>query len=185
MPQLDGQPRAYLSIKFPLRGPGIHEGTIGGVSIDITPIKEASAATAAMQEELIEAQRATIRELACPLLPIADGAIAMPLVGAIDDARAQRILEVLLTGITAHTARIAILDITGVRAVDTQVADILVRAANAARLLGTQLVLTGIQPAIARTIIELGADLRGMVTKATLRDGIAHALARTPTKRVA
>jgi PAS domain S-box-containing protein len=181
----NGKPMTYLSIKFPLRGPGIHEGTIGGVSVDVTPIKEAAAATAAMQEELIEAQRATIRELACPLLPITAGAIAMPLVGAIDDARAQRILEVLLNGITAHAARVAILDITGVRAVDTQVADILVRAASAARLLGTQMVLTGIQPAIARTLIELGADLRGMVTKATLRDGIAHALARTPTRCVA
>jgi len=100
----------------------------------------------------------------------------MPLVGGIDAARAQQIIEALLDGITRYAARAAILDVTGVRVVDTHVAHALVQAAQAASLLGTRVVLTGMSPAIARTLVELGADLQGIATVSTLRAGIDWAV---------
>lgn len=174
VPGPDG-PRTYVTVKFPIfDGDVVH--ALGVTCTDITPLKKAQAAQAALQAQVIDAQRSVIRELLTPLLPIAPGVVAMPLVGAVDSSRAQQILETLLEGIVAHQATIAILDITGVKVVDTLVAQALVRTAQAARLLGAQVVLTGIQPAIAQTLVTLGADLSAVVTHGTLQGGIAHAL---------
>jgi rsbT co-antagonist protein RsbR len=137
----------------------------------------------ALQQQVIEAHRDALRELSTPLLPIADRVLAMPLIGAIDPARSQRILEVLLQGIVEQQAQVAILDITGVREVDAQVADALVRVVKAAGLLGAGVVLTGISPAVARALVGSGADLGTTVTLGTLQSGIAYALARAPLRR--
>ncbi|AUX20959.1 anti-anti-sigma factor [Sorangium cellulosum] len=168
--------RTFFSIKFPVGGDGIPEGSIAGISVDITGVKAAEREREAARDELIAAQQDTIRELVTPLLPIAEGVLVMPLIGFVDDSRADRILEALLHGVEQHAAHIAIIDITGVKSVDVQVAEMLVEAARAAGLLGAKVVLTGIQPAIARTLIELGVDLQGVVTAGTLRGGIAYAL---------
>jgi anti-anti-sigma regulatory factor len=149
---------------------------VGTVAIDVTREQEAEDERAVLHEKVIAAQEATIRELTTPLLPIARGVVAMPLVGMIDEARAQQIIEVLLEGITRHGASAAILDITGVRVVDTHVAHALVQAAQAASLLGTRVVLTGMSPAIARTLVDLGADLQSVATVGTLEAGIAWAV---------
>lgn len=133
---------------------------------------------AAMQEQVIAAQQATLRELSTPLMPIADGVVAMPLIGAIDSARAQQIMETLLYGVVEHHAHVAIIDITGVKVVDTQVAGALMRAAQAARMLGAQAILTGISPEIAQTLVHIGVELREVITKATLQEGIDYALKR-------
>lgn len=134
-----------------------------------------------MQEQIIAAQQATLRELSTPLMPIADGVIAMPQIGAIDTMRAQQIMETLLNGVAEYRAQVAIIDITGVKVVDTQVAGALVRAAQAARMLGAQVVLTGISPEIAQTLVHIGAELRDMTTRATLQEGIDYALKRRGT----
>ncbi|WP_437571730.1 PAS domain-containing protein [Sorangium sp. So ce542] len=173
-----GGERTYFTIKFPVWGEGIPEGSMAGVSLDITRVKEAEREREAARDELIAAQQDTIRELVTPLLPIAEGVLVMPLIGFFDSARAGRIIETLLQGVERHAARIAIIDITGVKAVDERVAEMLVHAARAAGLLGAEVVLTGIQPAIARTMIELDIDLRGLVTEGTLQGGIAYALKR-------
>lgn len=136
--------------------------------------------TLAVQEQVIQAQQAILRELSTPLLPIADGVVAMPLIGAIDSARAQQILEALLEGVSRHRAKIAIIDITGVKVVDTQVASALIRAAQAAGLLGAQVVLTGISPEIAQTLVQIGVTMQGLVTRATLQEGVAYALRSQP-----
>jgi len=146
------------------------------LSRDVTRQKRAERERQAMQEQIIQAQQVAIRELSTPLVPIADGVVAMPIIGTIDTLRAQQIMETLLQGIAEHQARIAILDITGVRVVDTQVAGALIRAARASSLLGAQVVLTGISPAIAQTLVHIGAELREMVTRPTLQEGIAYAL---------
>jgi anti-anti-sigma regulatory factor len=86
------------------------------------------------------------------------------------------VLEALLAGVVAHQASMVIIDVTGVPVIDTHVANGLVQAAQAVRLLGAQTILTGIQAAIARTLVDIGADLGGVVTKSTLQSGIAHAL---------
>jgi rsbT co-antagonist protein RsbR len=125
---------------------------------------------------VIEAQRAALRELSTPLVPLADGVIAMPLIGTIDSVRAHEVMEKLLDGIISLRARTAILDITGVKVVDTMVADALLKVARAARLFGAHVILTGIGPDVARSLGQIGADLSGIVTLGTLQSGIAHAL---------
>jgi rsbT co-antagonist protein RsbR len=146
------------------------------VSIDMTRQIAAEHERTQLQEEIIEAQRAALRELSTPLIPIAENVIAMPLVGSIDSSRAQQIMETLLEGIAEQQADVAILDITGVRVVDTQVANALLRAAQAAKLLGTRVILTGIRAEVAQTLVGLGADMSSITTAATLQAGVALAL---------
>jgi rsbT co-antagonist protein RsbR len=145
---------------------------------DISERKQAEAEQTRLQEQVIDAQRAALRELSTPLMPLTDNVVAMPLVGAIDSARIQQIMEALLEGISEHQSEIALLDITGVQVVDTQVADGLIRAAQAVRLLGAEIVLTGIGATMAQTLVHLGADMGGITTRGTLQDGIAYAMAR-------
>jgi anti-anti-sigma regulatory factor len=118
----------------------------------------------------------TILELSAPLLPLLPGVLVLPLVGAIDSLRAGRMLEAELEAITVHRATVVLVDITGVPIVDTSVALQLIRAADAAKLLGCQTVLVGVRPEIAQTLVGLGIDLRGISTRATLADGLETAL---------
>lgn len=127
-------------------------------------------------QEIIEVQRQALRELSTPVVPISDEIIAMPLIGSIDTARAQQIMEGLLMVISRHQAEVVIIDITGVPVVDTGVANHLLQTARAARLLGARVVLTGIAPEVAQTIVSLGVELSGIVTKSNLQSGIEYAL---------
>jgi rsbT co-antagonist protein RsbR len=132
---------------------------------------------AALDRELIRTQAAALAELSTPLIPISDTVMVMPLIGAVDSRRAQQVIDTLLHDVQASRTQIAILDITGVPIVDTQVANVLLRAAQAVKLLGARVVLTGIRPEVAQTLVGLGLDLSGIVTRATLQTGIAFALA--------
>lgn len=155
------------------------DGTAGGLigtMVDISEQKRAAAESAALQQQVIDAQQQALRELSTPLIPIADTVVIMPLIGAIDKQRAQHMQETLLQGVAAHHVDTAILDITGVKVIDTQVANAFVQTAQAVRLLGAQVVLTGIQPAIAQTLVTLGVDLGDLVTFGSLQAGIAYAL---------
>ena len=131
-----------------------------------------------LQQQIIDAQRAALRELSTPLLPLANGVIAMPLLGTIDSNRAQQVMETLLEGVSSHHAETAILDITGVQILDTQIANVLIQAAQAVNLLGAQVILTGIRPTMAQTLVSLGIDLSSIVTRSTLERGIAYALGK-------
>lgn len=166
----DGGPRQFLGF--------VHDITEAKArETDLRASKErAEDQRVAMQAQIIAMQEATIRELESPLLPIAKGVVVMPLVGEINEARALQIIENLLTGIARSQASVVILDITGVRSVDDKVATVLLQAAGAARLLGTRVVLTGASPNIAVILVNLGADLSGIVTLGTLQAGIAWAL---------
>jgi len=130
-----------------------------------------------LQDEMIQMQATALEQLSTPLIPISDDILVMPLIGRIDSWRAQKIMETLLQGLVANQARVAILDITGVPVVDSAVAQGLLRAAQAAKLLGAQVVLTGIRPEVAQTVVGIGADLRGIVTYSTLQNGISAVLA--------
>jgi rsbT co-antagonist protein RsbR len=176
----DGTQEWFETHKIPLHD---QDGAVVGVLGTYANITERRRAEAAiqqshMQQEIIAAQQAALRELSTPLIPIMDGVVAMPLIGAIDSARAQQIMETLLEGIGEQHANLAILDITGVRVVDTQVANALIRTAQAAQLLGARVVLTGITPEVAQTLVQLGVDLSSVTTRSTLQSGIAFALAR-------
>jgi rsbT co-antagonist protein RsbR len=129
-------------------------------------------------EEAIRAQNATMAELSTPLIPISDEVMVMPLIGTVDSRRAQQVMEALLEGIAERGAATAILDITGVPVVDTQVANALIRAAQAVKLLGAEVILTGIRPEVAQTLVGLGADLQAITTLSSLQSGIAYATQR-------
>ncbi|WP_437664941.1 PAS domain-containing protein [Sorangium sp. So ce1182] len=146
-----------------------------GVTIDITARKEAAQEQARLREEIIQSQARLLAELSTPLIPLSDGVVAMPLIGSLDRARAERVLDTLLHGIGASGARVAILDITGVPTVDEQVAEALLKTARGVQLLGAEVVLTGIRPEVAQALVALGAELTGIVTRGTLQDGIRYA----------
>lgn len=148
---------------------------------DITERKQAEAERTQLQEAIIRAQAAALEELATPLIPISDQTVVMPLIGAIDTRRAQQMVAALLHGVEAQRASIAILDITGVPIIDTQVAHSIIQAAQAVRLLGAQVVLTGIRPEVAQTLVSLGVDLRQIATHSSLESGIAYAFAAITT----
>lgn len=128
-----------------------------------------------MQQETIAAQRLLIRELSTPIIPISDDILIMPLIGALDSVRATQVIESLLQTIVEHGARFMIIDITGIAVVDTAVAHHLLQAARAIQLLGAQIVLVGISPEVAQTMIGLGIDFSSLITHATLQTGLAFA----------
>lgn len=173
----------FAGTLFPVRNANGTIGYVASLYQDITSQMEAKQEQArlaarleeqayerlALQDQIIATQQAALRELSTPLIPLTEGIVLMPLIGAIDSSRAQRIMETLLEGIAFYQAETAILDISGVRVVDTQVADALLRAAKAAKLLGTQVFLTGISPEVAQTITHLGADMQDIRTLANLQ----------------
>ena len=152
-------------------------GTVG-VRTDITELRRAEELRrqSAEQEATIRGQAALLAELSTPILRIAPGAIVLPLVGSLDSFRAGRIVEALLASVAEQRAELVILDITGVPLVDTQVANALLQAARAVQLLGARTVLTGIRPDVAQTIVALGVDLSGIVTRADREGGVSYAL---------
>jgi anti-anti-sigma regulatory factor len=143
---------------------------------DITAEKQRQFAEQQYKEEIIEQQTAALAEMSTPLLTISDTTVVMPLVGAVDSRRVGQIMDTLLQGVSVSRASIVILDITGVAVVDTQVANAFIRASQAVSLLGAQVVLTGIRPEVAQTLVQLGVDLRSIITRGTLQDGITYAL---------
>jgi PAS domain S-box-containing protein len=144
-----------------------------GIAHDLTERKRDAEERARLQEQIIQAQAATLAELSTPLIPISDDVLVMPLVGGIDSQRAQQVIETLLHGIEERSARVALLDITGVPMVDTQVAQALLQAAQSVRLLGARVVLTGIRPEVAQMLVGLGVNMREIETHSTLQSGIA------------
>lgn len=124
-------------------------------------------------------QSATIRELSTPVLQIWDDILVLPLIGVVDTARARQIVDDLLSAISKSQAAVAILDITGVPVVDTGVADHLLRTMQAVRILGAEVLLTGVTPANAQTLVRLGVDLSSVVTKGTLVAGLKWAMQKT------
>ena len=133
---------------------------------------------AAAREQIIADQAASMLELSTPVIRLWEGVIAVPLVGALDSARTQLVMEKLLETLVATGADHAVLDITGVSTVDTEVAQHLLKTVAAARLLGAECIVSGIRPQVAHTIVSLGIEFGDIATKATLADALAHALDR-------
>lgn len=118
-----------------------------------------------------------IRQASTPIAPVVDGILVVPLVGVFDAFRAEILTEKLLQSVTTARARVVILDITGVPVFDAEAAQLVIRLAQAVRLLGSEMMLVGVSSEIARTIVELGVDLKGLKTLGTLQTGLAQALA--------
>jgi rsbT co-antagonist protein RsbR len=130
------------------------------------------------REQTIVRQQEEMLELSTPVVKLWDGVLALPLIGTLDSARTQVVMESLLTAIVETNSQVAIIDITGVPTVDTLVAQHLIKTITAARLMGADCYLSGIRPAIAQTIVHLGIDLIDVQTKAKLSDAFALALQR-------
>ena len=174
--EIDGETRDFLTMQFPLYDEQGAPYAICGVSTDITALKRAERERQMLQTEVIAAQQAILREMSTPLIPLADGIVLMPLIGSLDSSRALQVMETLLEGIARYVASIAILDITGLPAMDAQVANALLQATKAVKLLGSEVVLTGISPSVAQTLLSIGADLSAIRTPGTLQSGIAYAM---------
>jgi rsbT co-antagonist protein RsbR len=126
-------------------------------------------------QALSDRQRLQLMEVATPVIRLWDGVVAVPLIGTLDSARSQVVMETLLNAVVDQHARFAILDITGVPTVDSLVAQHLMKTVAAARLMGAQCIVSGIRPAIAQTIVHLGLDL-DVITRASLSDALRYAL---------
>jgi rsbT co-antagonist protein RsbR len=131
------------------------------------------------REEVIARQQQDMLELSTPVVKLWEGILALPMIGTLDSARTQVVMETLLQKIVETGSGIAIIDITGVPTVDTLTAQHLLKTVTAARLMGAECIISGIRPQIAQTIVHLGVELTGVVTKATLADAFAIALDRT------
>lgn len=131
------------------------------------------------REQVIHQQQQDMLELSTPVVTLWDGIVALPLIGTLDSARTQVVMETLLKRIVETGAAIAVIDITGVPTVDTLTAQHLLKTVTAARLMGAECIISGIRPQIAQTIVHLGVDLGDIITKATLADAFRVALSRS------
>jgi len=132
----------------------------------------------ASREAVIRRQQEELLELSTPVVKLWDGVLALPMIGTLDSQRTQVVMESLLQRIVDTGSEIAIIDITGVPTVDTLVAQHLLKTVTAIRLMGADCIISGVRPQIAQTIVHLGLDLQGVVTKANLADALALALRR-------
>ena len=128
------------------------------------------------REEVIQRQQQELLELSTPVVKLWEGVLAVPMIGTLDSSRTQLVMESLLTRIVETGSELAIIDITGVPTVDTLVAQHLLKTVTAIRLMGADCIISGIRPQIAQTIVHLGIDLQGIVTKATLADALSLAM---------
>ncbi|WP_437753572.1 PAS domain-containing protein [Sorangium sp. So ce1389] len=173
----------YMTTKFALRDDEGKATGVCGISADITERVRAEEQNLRLHEQMFRVREETLRSISTPLLPIAAGVLVMPLVGDMTRERADQVIEVLLHGISDQQARIALLDVTGMPEAGEEVTDALVRAARSVRLLGAEVVITGIRPSVAQALVGLEADLGGIVTKGTLERGVAYALSRRAQQR--
>lgn len=130
------------------------------------------------REEIIKRQQEEMLELSTPVVKVWAGILALPMIGTLDSARSQVVMESLLQSLVDTNSEIAIIDITGVPAVDTKVAQHLLKTVAAARLMGAECIISGIRPQIAQTMVHLGVAFGDVVTKATLADALAYAFKR-------
>jgi rsbT co-antagonist protein RsbR len=137
-----------------------------------------------VREDTIRRQQEEMLELSTPVVKLWEGVLALPLIGTLDSARTQVVMESLLEAIVQTNSKVAIIDITGVPTVDTVVAQHLLKTVTAARLMGADCIISGVRPQIAQTIVHLGINLLDITTKATLSDAFSIALQRTGFKFV-
>jgi rsbT co-antagonist protein RsbR len=154
----------------------LDEDMVIWVGRDITERKRTDQEQVRLREQIIRAQAEMLAELSTPLIALNDQVLVMPIIGVMDQQRAQGLLTTLLEGIKNQRAAVVIIDITGVPRLDTQVVYILIHAGQSVQLLGTQVVLTGMRADMVQELVTMGIDLGEIVTRSTLQSGISYAL---------
>jgi len=173
----DGEEKWLSATKVPFYDKkGNVMGTLG-ITRDVTRLKSLELEKA----KKIEAQKEELEVLSTPVIDIWEGILTVPVLGVLDSERASRIAEALLTQIVEERAFAAIIDISGISAVDSAVADLLIRTAKAVRLVGAEAILTGVGVEVAQTIADLGIEMEGLKTMATLRDGLKYSINKKKT----
>ncbi len=175
----DGRITWVSTTKVPRYGKKGNVIGILGISRDVTEKK----LWEEEREKKLEAQREELMELSTPVIDVWEGVLTVPILGSLDSERASRISESLLTQIVEEKAAVAIIDISGISAVDSAVADRLIRTAKAVRLVGAEAILTGVGVEIAQTIADLGIDMGSLKTMATLKDGLRYVISRKNIKK--
>ena len=177
-----------FSLKRPwfarIRGAAVDAAALGDATWVVTELVDklgmhTIAAFQKSREDVIARQQEEMLELSTPVVKLWDGVVALPMIGTLDSARTQIVMESLLQRIVETGSEIAIIDITGVPTVDTLVAQHLLKTVTAIRLMGADCIISGIRPQIAQTIVHLGVELDGVTTKATLADALALAFKRS------
>jgi rsbT co-antagonist protein RsbR len=160
---------------LPVRGASGRVELLVAISLNVD---EQRRTELALREKLaeIEAQQRTIRELSTPIVEVWDRVLTLPILGIVDAARATEIMDDLLQAVTRSRARFAILDLTGVKEIDTATAGHLLGLVRAIRLLGAEGIVTGVHPNLAQTLVNLGVDLQGLVVRASLREALVHCI---------
>lgn len=174
----DHDRRSLEGIMVPMHDSAGQVQSVVVVLSDVTARKRAEEERQRLQDEALRTQAALLAERSSPLIPITDDILVLPIIGSIDTERGHQMIHTVLSGASHSRARVAIIDITGVRTVDTQAAAALTNAAQALRLLGVIPVLTGIKAEVAQTLVGLGIRLEGIITHSTLQAGIQYALRR-------
>ncbi|WP_437276856.1 PAS domain-containing protein [Sorangium sp. So ce375] len=159
----------------PVRSEGGEVSSVVGITLDLS---ESRRAERELRERLaiIERQQQVIRQLSTPILQVWKGVLALPMIGVVDSARTAEVMDSLLQAVVRTGARYALLDLTGVEAVDTKTASYLVDLVRAIRLLGAEGIITGIRPSVAQTIVSLGIDLAEITTLSDLQAGLKHCI---------
>jgi len=157
-----------------LLGKSLNE-TIADIEKQINTIRRQQESQAAMEH--------LVRQLQTPILEIWDDVLALPVIGMVDSRRSQEMMETLLSEIVSNRCKFVILDITGVEIVDTRTADHFVKVMKSAELLGTRCIMTGIRPAVAQTLVELGVDLSSIRTLRNLQEGLRYCLRESESQR--
>lgn len=179
-----------LSLKRPIFDALQRQAAAGGLDSQIHAIWATSALVDRMaqwtvstytrtREDIITRQQHELLELSTPVIKLWEGVLAVPVIGTLDSSRAQMVLETLLDRLVETSSELAIIDITGVPTVDTLVAQHLMKTVTAIRLMGAECIISGIRPQIAQTIVHLGIDLQGIITKASLADALGAAMRMT------
>ncbi|WP_437722512.1 PAS domain-containing protein [Sorangium sp. So ce861] len=161
----------------PIEGERGDVDAVVGITLDLT---ESRRAELELRERLalIERQQQVIRQLSTPILQVWNGVLALPMIGVVDSARTAEVMDSLLQAVVRTQARFALLDLTGVEAVDTKTASYLVDLVRAIRLLGAEGIITGIRPSVAQTVVSLGLDLAEITTLSDLQAGLKHCIGR-------
>lgn len=187
----NGDTRTIWTRKYPLRDDAGRVIGLCGIVSDVTEMKRRLVAAERLEAEnraqlgIIEAQRTLLETLAVPVVRIWEGVLLLPLVGALNQERAEGVTESVLAAIVRAGARFVIIDVTGVPLIDTMAADALLRTVRSAALLGCESVLVGIGPAAAQTLIALDVDLGRITTRGSLERGLEYALGRLSYRIVA